>query len=739
MSKFVQAWAHITCALLISTLFAPPLAAQEDARPKIGLVLSGGGARGAAHIGVLKVLEEHRVPIDMIAGTSFGAIVGGLYASGYSADDLEDVLENIDWKDALSSNAPRSQRSFRRKTDDEGFLIKLKIGIKDGSLRLPTGFIKPNNLRLTLRDLVSPVASAKHFDDLPIPFRAVATDLETGLAVSLADGSLSSAMMASMAVPALFPPVDRDGHLLVDGGVSNNVPIDVARQMGADIVIVVDISTALQTKDEINSLTSVINQLSLILTNQSGAKQLAALTDDDIRIRPALDGIGVIDFEDAMQAVPRGTEAAHEASAQLETLALAESAWKAHLQARTMDTNLEPTIDFIRIANDTEVSDDLITSRLSLKPGDALDPQVMSQDLTKIYGLELFEELTYSVVSEDGQTGVEVKAKPPTNGERHIRFGLALQEDFEGETTFQLAAGYNDLAINSYGGELRALANIGGTIGLALDYYQPLDSADRVFAYAGIAGRKINTNIIDNTGRLLSQVRISEAAVQAGAGLNFGQWGSARVGLERKYADIKGRIGFAQDVRVPFDDTTLEASFSIDTLDSIEFPLSGMTLDIEYENSLSLFNGDARVDAITVGTFIPKTWGRNTLGLVSRFATTFNGTPNETDLHSLGGFLNMTAYTPGQLTGNHGGSVGALYYRRISGGPRYLAQSPIYMGAILETGNVWNDRDDVSLNDLHWSSGVFVGADTLLGPIYLGAAVGDAGQTSAFLFIGQLF
>lgn len=739
MSKVIRAWAHITCALLISTLFAQPIAAQEDARPKIGLVLSGGGARGAAHVGVLKVLEENRVPIDMIAGTSFGAIVGGLYASGYSADDLQNILDTIDWQEALSNSAPRKNRSFRRKEDDDGFLIKLKLGIKDGDLRLPTGFVKPNNLRLTLRDLLSPVATARHFDDLMTPFRAVATDLETGLTVPLEDGDLTSAMLASMAVPALFPPVQRDGHLLVDGGVSNNVPIDVVRAMGADIVIVVDISTPLQTKDDITSLTSVINQLSLILTNQSAARQLATLTERDVIIRPDLSGIGVLDFENAIDAVPRGTSAALDVAAQLRPYTLPVERWQAHLDSRTLEDTTEPVIDFIRIVNETEVSDDLIASRLSLKPGDTLDSSVMSDELSKIYGLDLFEEVTYSVVEENGQTGVEIQTREPDTGESFIRFGLALQDDFEGETGFQFAAAYTDLALNSRGGELSLLLNLGDTMGLSAEYYQPIDYADRTFAFATLLGQKTNRNLIDRDGRFISQVRVSQAGLQAGTGVNFGQWGSARVGLERTYGNVKGRIGFPADIKINFDETALIAAFSIDTLDGVFFPQNGIQFGIEYENNLSWLNGDSRADTLFYGGYFPTTWGKNTFGLISRFATTFNGEPTETDLFPLGGFLSMTAYSPGQLTGNHGGSAGAIYYRRISGGPRYLAQTPIYLGALVETGNVWNDRSDMSLNDLRWSSGVFVGADTMLGPVYLGAAVGDRGQTSAFLYVGQLF
>lgn len=739
MGQYSKVYAHVLCVISLCFSFSPSAYAQEEDRPKIGLVLSGGGARGAAHIGVLKILEENRVPIDMIAGTSFGALVGGLYASGYSANELEDVLKNMDWQEALSNSAPRLNRSFRRKEDDDGFLIKLKLGIKDGDLRLPTGFVKPNNLRLTLRDLLGPATSTGHFDELPTPFRAVATDLETGLAVILDDGDLTSAMLASMAVPALFPPVKRDGHLLVDGGVSNNVPVDVARAMGADIVIVVDISTPLQTDEDINSLTSVINQLSLILTNQSAARQLATLTDRDVVIRPNLDGVGVLDFENAIDAVPRGSAAALNVAKQLQRLTITPETWQAHLNARKPQLADEPVIDFIRIVNDTEVSDDLITSRLSLQPGGSLDTAVMSDELSKIYGLDLFEEVTYSVVRENNQTGVEVITTEPENGESHIRFGLALQDDFEGETGFQFAAAYTDLALNSRGGEISVLLNLGDQIGLSAEYYQPIDPADRTFAFATVLGQKANTNLIDRNGKFLSQVRVSQTGLQVGGGMNFGQWGSARVGLERTYGNVKGRIGFPTDLSVNFDETALVAAFSIDTLDGVFFPQSGIQFGIEYENNQSWLNGDSRADTLFYGSYIPKTWGKNTLGLISRFATTFNGDPNETDLFPLGGFLSMTAYTPGQLTGNHGGSVGALYYRRVSGGPRYLAQTPIYLGAILETGNVWNDRSDASLNDLRWSSGLFVGADTLLGPVYLGAAIGDRGQTSAFLYVGQLF
>lgn len=733
---------HALLFFLVCALTAPEAVAQgagTSARPKIGLVLSGGGARGAAHIGALKVLEENHVPIDVIAGTSFGAIVGGFYAAGYSADEMEEILKSIDWQETLSPRAPRKERSFRRKADDAGFLIKMKLGLKDGALRLPTGLIRPNNLRLTLRELLNHTAGVEDFDKLAIPFRAVAADLETGRPVVLGSGDLASAVTASMAVPALFPPMERDGVTLIDGGVANNVPVNVAREMGADIVIVVDVSTPLMRKDEINSLTSVLDQLTLILNNQTTVAQLATLSPRDVLIRPDLKGLGLTDFDRAPGAVPKGVAAAREVQDRLKALAVPAADWTMIQQAHQAQRRAQPVIDFIRIVNAANISDDVIRARLSLQPGQTFDPMKMSEDLTRIYGLDLFEEVNYSLVEENGRTGVEVRARPPENGETHIRFGLALQDNFAGENGYQLAAGFTGLAVNRLGGEWQALLQIGDQMGLFTEFYQPIDAADRYYAFANATGRRFNQNILDRKGRFLNQVRVSYVGLQAGAGRNLGEWGTVRLGLERTFGKIRGRIGFPVDTNIPFDDTSLTAGLHIDTLDSVEFPHDGVSIDVDYTNRMAWLNGNTRVDTVEVNSYVPVTWGRNTLGLSTRLATSFNGTPNEAGLFALGGFLRLTAYAPGQLTGNHGAETAAVYYRRIGGGPSYLANTPIYMGMALETGNVWNRRRDMRLDDLRWSASAFVGADTLIGPVYMGAGFGDGGQTSAFLYVGQLF
>ncbi|WP_262693703.1 patatin-like phospholipase family protein [Kordiimonas aquimaris] len=716
-------------------------ATTKQERPKVGLVLSGGGARGAAHLGVLKVLEENRIPIDAIAGTSFGALVGGLYASGYSADELTEILNTLDWQEALSTTAPRKDRSFRRKQDDDGFLIKFRVGIKEGKLKLPSGLVNPNNLRLLLRELSTGAADVRDFDNLAIPFRAVATNLETGKAVVLGKGDLASAMVASMAVPALFPPVELNDQILVDGGVANNIPIDVARAMGVDIVIVVDISTPLKKRDDLESFTSVINQLSLIMTNANAAAQMATLRDSDIVIRPQVNDIGLVEFERTGDAVPLGAVAARAAEGKLSALALPDAAWRMHLASRTLEANTDQVIDFVRINNTSALSDEAIRARVSQTTGEPLDAQQLSHDLTRLHGLQLFEEVGYRKVKDDDLTGIEVRARGKDYGNTQLRFGLAMQDNFDGESGFQLAFGLNQLALNSRGGEFAARATIGDQLGLFTEIYQPLDFNDRFYVFANADVTELNQNISanDGTDALLGQARVTGATFQLGAGRNFGVWGTLRAGLQRNYSRIRGRIGLPRDVIVKVDSSRFVAEFEIDTLDNPRFPHEGLGFEIGYGNDLSLLGGDGQVDNLQVGFYKPFSWGDNTLGINFLAATTFNGTPDETDLISLGGFTNLTAFAPGQLSGNHGGVLSAVYYRKVGGGLGYLAQTPLYVGATLETGNVWNDTSDISLGDLKWSSSLFVGADTLIGPIYLGGGIGSRGEAAAFLFIGQLF
>jgi NTE family protein len=397
-------------------------------RPAIGLVLSGGGARGAAHVGVIRVLEEQKVPIDCITGTSMGSIIGGLYASGMTTDELEQTLRTLDWDDALQDDPKREHRPFRRKREDDEFLLQASPGISDrGEIKLPSGFIQGQKLGLVLKQLTLPVAEVDDFDRLSIPFRAVATDIVTGHEVVLGSGDLATAMRASMSVPGAFSAVEIDGKLLVDGGMANNIPVSVAREMGADIVIAVDISTPLATRDEIKNVLSITAQLTGFLTNANAEVSRASLTDDDILIVPDLGDITSADFDRSGEAIPTGRVAAEGKVPQLRRLSLSEEQFTTHVAARKPQPAQPSIIDFVRLDNRSRISDDAISARLHIETGKPLDVPSLERDLNNIYGSDLYESVSYDIVEEDGKTGVVVTAVEKSWGPNYLQGGLALE------------------------------------------------------------------------------------------------------------------------------------------------------------------------------------------------------------------------------------------------------------------------------------------------------------------------
>src|SRR5262249_24125240 len=311
--------------------------------------LSGGGARGTAHIGVLKVLDQMRVPIDAIAGTSMGAVVGGLYASGLSARDIEKIMTSINWQDAFRDRPPREDLDLRRKEEDETFLVKYHFGVRDWHIVVPKGLIQGQKLIETLRRLTLPVAGINDFDDLPTPFRAVATDLESGDTVVMGSGDLTSAMRASLSAPGVFTPVERDGRLLVDGGLADNVPVDIARAMGVDVVIVVDVGYPLLPAKELNSAPVISSQMLAILIRQNSHAQLATLTEHDVLITPGLGNASAFDFGKVARAIAVGESAAREQGAQLAALAASEAQMRRYVVQREQARTPPPVVSYVEV------------------------------------------------------------------------------------------------------------------------------------------------------------------------------------------------------------------------------------------------------------------------------------------------------------------------------------------------------------------------------------------------------
>ncbi|HAS50775.1 MAG TPA: hypothetical protein DCS21_03120, partial [Gammaproteobacteria bacterium] len=399
-------WWLFTVVLLA---LAGPLAADTASnRPRIGLVLGGGGARGIAQVGVLQMLQELRVPVDCIAGTSMGSIVGGLYASGMTPEQMTETVQRIDWPAAFTDGPPRADLPFRTKQQQRVLLTNNGVGIKDGGVRLPQGLLQGQNLLLLLQELALPAAGIRDFDKLQVPYRAVATDLATGESVVLKSGELAMAMRASMSIPSALAPVQLDGKLLADGGVSNNVPVDVVRELcHPDVIIVVDVGSPLAPASELNSLLSITGQLTTILTVRNAQQQLKTLGRQDILITPDLRDLSSLAFDRSGEAVTIGYAAAEDKRTELSRLSLSPAAYQAHLAARPDRLeNHHPVIDFIRIRNDTRLSDQVIENQLQVKPGEPLNPEKLNRNLNMIHGMGDFQQVTYSLVEEEGKTGL---------------------------------------------------------------------------------------------------------------------------------------------------------------------------------------------------------------------------------------------------------------------------------------------------------------------------------------------
>src|SRR5882672_1739154 len=421
---------RLALAALCAGGLAPPASwadAVAPARPRICLVLSGGGARGMAHIGVLKVLEELKIPIDCIAGTSVGAIVGGLYASGMTAQQIDATMRSVDWQEAFRDTPPRQDLAFRRKQDDRNFLVQLPLGLKHGKILLPKGLIQGQKLQETLRQLTLPFNNGTEFDSLPTPFRAVATDLETGNAVLLERGDLAIAMRASMSAPGVCAPVELNGRLLVDGGLAENLPVNVARSMHADIVIVSDVSFPLQPRAALDSALSISNQMLAILVRKDSDRQRASLSPQDILIEPNLGSATATDFASPSAIIARGEEGARKAAPALSAYGVGDGAYRDYLARRAARQPGLPPIQFVRVDEQSKRYEKTIMAEMQPLLGKPLDLDQVGKRITELYGLGNFETLDYSLV-EQGQgageeTGLEVRARRKSWGPNYVRFG----------------------------------------------------------------------------------------------------------------------------------------------------------------------------------------------------------------------------------------------------------------------------------------------------------------------------
>jgi NTE family protein len=738
------AFRRCLCVAAITLLVVAPLTAFADcgpatqdksqSRPRIGLALSGGGARGAAHIGVIRVLREQNVPIDCIAGTSMGAIIGGLYASGMSLEEIEQAIDDIDWDSVFDDSTYRADKTFRRKRDDDDFLIKRPLGFNDGSIKMPLGLVQGQKIDLVLSKLTLPVALIDDFDKLTIPFRSVAADIVTGEQVVLGSGNLATAIRASMSIAAAMAPVLIDGRMLVDGGISANLPISVVREMGADIVIAVDISTPLKSKDEIGSVLSVTEQLSGFLTRRNVQAEIATLTETDVFVEPDLGDIATADFDRIREAVPTGRQAALEKLDRLQELSLPDSPDTDGLRAEFDPPSKRPVIEFVRWDNQSALSDDFVTSRVEeIQLGQPLDIEKLELGIARIYGTQVFQKVGYELVEDGNQIGVKVTAVERDWGPNYLQFGANIASQAGGENQISASVSHLSTVMNPAGGEWRNTLTLGHETSFSSAFHQPFGSNYRYFiAPKLIIGHTEYTEF--ESGDAIETISVSSAGGELAVGREFGNWGGLRLGA--RYLSGK------RDVRVgepaPAQDFDLGEAFVdmvVDRLDNRNFPRHGILTSVRWTGGRESLGSDTEFDQLQLEFSTANSWGRNTLLSGIRYGTTFSGQAPIERVYRLGGFLNLSGLNPDELSGQHTGIATLAYYRRIGD----IALLPTYIGATAELGNTWQDQSDISFDSSILAGSVFVGFDTILGPIYTAFGMTEDNQKALYFYVGRTF
>jgi NTE family protein len=728
---------------------AATAASPKTDRPRVGLVLSGGGARGLAHVGVLKVLERERVPVDFIAGTSMGAIIGGLYASGMSAEALERELLKVDWDQLFANRIARPELSQRRKEQDFEVAPVLEFGVRDGELRVPLAAVSSRGLETLLRRYTLPVRELRDFDRLPTPFRAVATDMETGQPRVLASGDLALAMRSSMSVPGVFAPTEVEGRILGDGGLVDNLPIDVVRAMGADVVIAVNIGTPLAARDTLDSLLGVTAQMINILTEQNVQRSLGRLTPRDLLITPQLGALSSADFARTREFITLGELQAQGQVLQLADHATAPERYRAWVAARSRTPPAPPTVDFVRFEGDAISHPERLAPQLESRAGRPFDADAAERDVRRLAASGDYTRVDYRLLSDAaGDDGIVFSLEEKSWGPNYFRIGLDLSTDFSGRSDFNIRVAHTRRWLDAAGTEWRNLVRIGSKPGWDTEWYRPLGwstaiGSDWFVAPSASIGREEVTTYASAEGRQSGRLRRSTVRLGLDLGQPWGEFGELRLGLFSQRWDDRVLIrsedappgSLATDRR----EVGLRLRAVIDQLDYAYFPQAGYRLIAELAGgrlrNLNEGGGDEEFSRLEASANLAATLAdRHTLNLYSSVLLAGQSTSFGQGLYSLGGFQNLSGYRPGQVEGNHLLFGRATYYYRLT--PPALTRG-FFAGLSAEAGNAWAERGQIDLGDLRTGFSAFLGADTGLGPLYVGVVWAPRGETGVYLFLGR--
>ncbi len=709
--------------------------AADPARPRIGLVLGGGGARGAAHIGVLEVLEGLRVPVDCVAGTSMGALVAGAWAAGLSPAEMRKELAAADWRDMFVDDPGYDELNFRSKRLQQRFLPGSETGITPAGAVTPPGVVAGQKIKLFFNHLVRADSGERELQQLPLPVSIVATDIGTGERVVLRDGSLTQAMRASMSVPGLLAPLDYRGRKLVDGGLVDNLPIrEVRERCGADIVIAVNVGSPPLPPEQVSGLLGITAQMVVLLTEQNVTASLATLRAGDIYLKPELGSLTASDFERHAEAADRGRAAAQAAVDRLAPLGVNEpqyAAWRSRVAVRERDL---PRIDEVEIAGLSRVNPDVLRRYVEQQGGAPMDTATLNRDLLRAYGDGHYEQVDYTVLTRQDRKVLRLLPVEKSWGPDYVRMALQLESNFSQGSSYQLRLGYQKTWLNRLGGELLLVGQIDTRTGAGAEWYQPLDSAQRSFTSATLDYVRERNDywVLD---KRISEYRSIRTRMDLVAGVNFRLLGQLRLGWRE--TQVTNRLETGLDVLQALAGSASERAnggwllaLDLEQADRLYFPSRGWSLQASYYDS-------PRRDYARAALDLRGAWPWQSWVLSSRLNWT--GSPRGqlplTDAARLGGLLNLTGYANGQLIGDDV-AYGQLRAERVIGRAPLGLRGELRLGLALEAGKVAMpytvQRREGWLN----SVAVYLAGETPLGPVFVGIGRGSGGSVNAYLVVG---
>jgi NTE family protein len=728
-SAFVLLFALIAADAVLDAARAQPAAPAPAARPRIGLVLGGGGARGTAHIGVLEVLERLRVPVDCVAGTSMGGLVAGAWASGVGPEQMRARLGEVDWRDLFEDNPSHAETNYRERRLAQSYYPGLEFGVTDEGIRAAHGVVGGQKIKLFFNTLVGSDRGERTIESLPLPVAIVATDIGTGEKVVFRRGDLSTAMRASMSVPTLLAPVPYQGRNLVDGGLVDNLPVDeVMAACHPDVVIAVDVGSPLARPEDVTTMGAITGQTIGVLTEQNAERSRAMLRPGDIYIKPKLADITAADFNEFRAGAESGREAAEAQASALARYGLPQAEYDAWASRLKRPLPPFPRVDEVQITGLRRINPAFVRRHIRIRPGDRFDPARLQRDLARVYGDGDVENVDYRLVTEGGRTILRILVTEKSWGPNYVRSGVFI-EATDKETEFAFRAAYHRKWLNSLGAQWLSGFQVGERSALYTEFYQPLNARQDWFVEPAAGISRDRLNIYENDNRIAEYlVRQQRAFVNLGA--NIGVLGALRVGYLYRHLDSTVETG-ATTLRT--GKRTLkgwQALLEFDQFNRPFFPTTGWYARLAYfdpqDQDYTRFSADLRA---------ARTWDPYVVNARVSYLSSPKGRLPIADTGSLGGFLMLSGYARDQIL------AGDIRFASIRG-ERVIGRMPVGLGGdlrvgvSLEAGRARDRFTETRLDGWQQAGAVYLGGETPLGPLYVGYGYAKGGRSSLYLFLG---